>query len=132
MNNSRRHCFIITARDDVTGLAFDDCFAHTTNIGGHGVVAVMNNGPGKTLLIRGHIWGLNTRKPLVGVVLDIWQANEKGRYESGTLNVINSSNPGFTAAVKDALPRMKFSAAQIGGKKVQQLVQMPFQFHLTH
>jgi hypothetical protein len=27
---------------------------------------------------------------------------------------------------------MKFSAAQIGGKKVQQLVQMPFQFHLQH
>jgi len=25
---------------------------------------------------------------------------------------------------------MRFSAAQIGGKKVQQLVQMPFQFHL--
>jgi hypothetical protein len=32
--------------------------------------------------------------------------------------------------VKDALPRMRFSAAQIGGKKVAQLVQMPFQFHL--
>jgi len=25
---------------------------------------------------------------------------------------------------------MRFSAAQIGGKKVAQLVQMPFQFHL--
>jgi len=67
-----------------------------------------------------------------GTVLVQFVVNEKGRYESGTLNVINSSNPGFTAAVKDALPRMKFSAAQIGGKKVQQLVQMPFQFHLTH
>ena len=49
--------------------------------------------------------------------------NESGRYEAGTLKILNSSNPGFTAAVKDALPRMKFSAAQIGGKKVQQLVQ---------
>ncbi|HEY3115016.1 MAG TPA: TonB family protein [Gemmatimonadaceae bacterium] len=67
-----------------------------------------------------------------GTVLVQFVVNERGRYEPGTLSVINSSNPGFTAAVKDALPRMKFSAAQIGGKKVQQLVQMPFQFHLTH
>ena len=65
-----------------------------------------------------------------GQVLAQFVVNESGRYEPGTLKVLNSSNPAFTAAVKEALPRMKFSAAQIGGKKVQQLVQMPFQFHL--
>ncbi|PYO76230.1 MAG: hypothetical protein DMD63_14945 [Gemmatimonadetes bacterium] len=67
-----------------------------------------------------------------GQVLAQFVVNESGRYEPGTLKIMNSSNPAFTAAVKDALPRMRFSAAQIGGKKVQQLVQMPFQFHLTH
>jgi protein TonB len=67
-----------------------------------------------------------------GEVLAQFVVNESGRYESGTLKILKSSNPAFTAAVKDALPRMKFSAAQIGGKKVQQLVQMPFQFHLAH
>jgi periplasmic protein TonB len=67
-----------------------------------------------------------------GEVLAQFVVNESGRYESGTLKILNSSNPAFTAAVKDALPRMRFSAAQIGGKKVQQLVQMPFQFHLSH
>jgi periplasmic protein TonB len=67
-----------------------------------------------------------------GTVLVQFVVNESGRYESGTMKVLNSSNPAFTAAVKEALPRMKFSAAQIGGKKVQQLVQMPFQFHLQH
>jgi protein TonB len=67
-----------------------------------------------------------------GEVLAQFVVNESGRYESGTLNILKSSNPAFTAAVKDALPRMKFSAAQIGGRKVQQLVQMPFQFHITH
>src|SRR6266480_7704018 len=67
-----------------------------------------------------------------GTVLAQFVVNESGRYESGTLKILNSSNPGFTAAVKDALPRMRFSAAQIGGKKVQQLVQMPFQFHISH
>jgi protein TonB len=66
-----------------------------------------------------------------GTVMAQFVVNESGRYEAGTLRILSSSNPGFTAAVKDALPRMKFSAAQIGGKKVQQLVQMPFQFHLT-
>jgi protein TonB len=65
-----------------------------------------------------------------GQVLAQFVVNESGRYEGGTLKILNSSNPAFTAAVKDALPRMRFSAAQIGGKKVQQLVQMPFQFHL--
>ncbi|HEY8832531.1 MAG TPA: TonB family protein [Gemmatimonadaceae bacterium] len=65
-----------------------------------------------------------------GTVLAQFVVNESGRYEGGSLKILNSSNPAFTAAVKDALPRMRFSAAQIGGKKVQQLVQMPFQFHL--
>jgi len=65
-----------------------------------------------------------------GQVLAQFVVNESGRYEAGTLKILNSSNPAFTAAVKDALPRMRFSAAQIGGKKVQQLVQMPFQFNI--
>ncbi|MFN2637781.1 MAG: TonB family protein [Gemmatimonadaceae bacterium] len=66
-----------------------------------------------------------------GQVLAQFVVGENGRYEAGTLKILNSSNPAFTSAVKDALPRMKFSAAQIGGRKVAQLVQMPFQFHLN-
>ncbi|MGI8401375.1 MAG: TonB family protein [Gemmatimonadaceae bacterium] len=66
-----------------------------------------------------------------GQVLAQFVVNESGRYEGGTLKILSSSNSAFTAAVKDALPRMRFSAAQIGGRKVQQLVQMPFQFHLA-
>jgi protein TonB len=65
-----------------------------------------------------------------GSVMVQFVVNENGRADPGTLKVLSSSNPAFTAAVKEALPRMKFSAAQIGGKKVAQLVQMPFQFHL--
>jgi protein TonB len=66
-----------------------------------------------------------------GQVLAQFVVNESGRYEPGTLKILDSSNSAFTAAVKAALPGMRFSAAQIGGKKVQQLVQMPFQFHLA-
>jgi protein TonB len=65
-----------------------------------------------------------------GQVVAQFVVNESGRYEGGTLKILSSSNPAFTAAVKDALPHMRFSAAQIGGKKVQQLVEMPFQFNL--
>jgi protein TonB len=67
-----------------------------------------------------------------GQVLAQFVVNESGRYEPGTLKILQSSNSAFSAAVKDALPRMRFSAAQIGGTKVQQLVQMPFQFHIAH
>jgi periplasmic protein TonB len=65
-----------------------------------------------------------------GEVVAQFVVGENGRYQSGSLNIIRSSNSAFTAAVKEALPRMRFSAAQIGGQKVAQLVQMPFQFHL--
>jgi TonB family protein len=57
--------------------------------------------------------------------------NEDGRYDSGSLKVLNSSNPAFTSAVKEALPGMRFSAARVGGRKVRQLVQLPFEFHLN-
>jgi protocatechuate 3,4-dioxygenase beta subunit len=38
--------------------------------------------PGNVLLIRGRIWGHDTRQPLVHATLDIWQANAKGRYDN--------------------------------------------------
>lgn len=38
--------------------------------------------PGDVLLIRGRVWALDTRKPMAGVVLDIWQANQAGRYDN--------------------------------------------------
>jgi catechol 1,2-dioxygenase len=38
--------------------------------------------PGTVLHIKGRVWGIDTRKPLVGVVIDIWQANAKGRYDN--------------------------------------------------
>lgn len=66
-----------------------------------------------------------------GEVMVQFVVNENGRYEPGTLKVLSSSNSAFTAAVKAALPQMRFSAARVGGRKVQQLVQLPFQFHLN-
>jgi protocatechuate 3,4-dioxygenase beta subunit len=38
--------------------------------------------PGKVLVITGRVWGFDTKKPLAGAVLDVWQANAKGRYDN--------------------------------------------------
>ena len=38
--------------------------------------------PGTVLLIKGRIWGHDTRRPLGGAVVDIWQANAQGRYDN--------------------------------------------------
>jgi catechol 1,2-dioxygenase len=37
---------------------------------------------GVTLLIRGRVWGFDTKKPLTNAVLDIWQADAAGRYDN--------------------------------------------------
>jgi catechol 1,2-dioxygenase len=37
---------------------------------------------GTPLVIRGRVWGFDTKKPLAGVVLDIWQADADGRYDN--------------------------------------------------
>ena len=37
---------------------------------------------GVVLLVRGRVWGHDTRKPLAHATLDIWQANAEGRYDN--------------------------------------------------
>ena len=51
-----------------------------------------------------------------------------GKADMDTFKVLKSTNELFTQAVKNVLPRMHFSPAQIGGKPVNQLVQQSFQF----
>jgi protein TonB len=48
-----------------------------------------------------------------------------------SLEILKSDHELFTAAVRNALPNMRFFPAEVGGKKVRQVVQMPFQFSLT-
>jgi len=56
--------------------------------------------------------------------------NEEGRADASTLKILKSSNDLFSSAVRNALPNMRFYAAEVGGKKVKQLVQQTFQFRL--
>lgn len=55
-----------------------------------------------------------------------------GRADMNTFKVLSSTNELFTAAVRRALPRMRFAPAEVGGKKVRQLVQLPFTFNLNN
>ena len=36
--------------------------------------------PGTPMLIRGHVYGHDTRKPLQGATIDVWQADARGSY----------------------------------------------------
>ncbi len=54
-----------------------------------------------------------------------------GRAELGSFKVLRASHDAFGAAVRSALPRMRFLPAEIGGRKVRMLVQQPFAFALN-
>jgi bla regulator protein blaR1 len=48
-----------------------------------------------------------------------------------TFKVLKATNQQFADAVKSALPGMRFVPAEIGGRKVMQMVQQPFTFALS-
>ena len=66
-----------------------------------------------------------------GEVLAQFVVDTTGRADMSTFKVLKETHAMFTAAVKSTLPNMKFYPAEVGGRRVKQLVQMPFQFNLT-
>jgi protein TonB len=66
-----------------------------------------------------------------GQVLAQFVVDTTGRAEMNTFKALKSDNDLFTSAVKVALEKMRFLPAEVGGKKVKQLVQQPFQFSLN-
>jgi protein TonB len=65
-----------------------------------------------------------------GEVLAQFVVDTTGRADMSTFKVLKTTHDLFTNAVKASLPNMKFYPAEVGGHKVKQLVQMPFQFNL--
>ena len=57
--------------------------------------------------------------------------NERGLVESDSVRFVRSDNVLFERSVRNVLRRMRFAPAEIGGRKVRQLVQMPFVFTLN-
>jgi protein TonB len=66
-----------------------------------------------------------------GEVLAQFTVDTTGRYEKGTLKILKSTHELFAQAVQNALPNMKFIPAEVGGRKVKQLVQQPFTFQIA-
>jgi len=66
-----------------------------------------------------------------GEVLAQFVVDTTGRAEAGSLKILKSSHDLFVQSVKNALPQMKFIPAEVGGRKVKQLVQQPFTFSIS-
>ncbi|HKW47070.1 MAG TPA: M56 family metallopeptidase [Gemmatimonadaceae bacterium] len=71
------------------------------------------------------------RAKVEGTVVAQLVVNTDGTPAMSTFKVLRSTNPLFTNAVKESLASMKFNPAQVGGRAVRQLVQMPFVFSLS-
>ena len=65
---------------------------------------------------------------IAGEVQAQFVVNSSGKADMSDFKVLKSTNELFTQAVRNVLPRMRFSPAMIGGKPVNQLVQQSFQF----
>ncbi len=65
-----------------------------------------------------------------GTVIAQFVVSTAGKPELDTFEVLKSSNELFTRAVREVLPELRFTAAEVGGERVRQLVQMPFGFRI--
>jgi protein TonB len=65
-----------------------------------------------------------------GQVTAMFVVDTSGRADLSTFRVLESDHDLFTSAVKTALPKMRFYAAEVGGRKVKMWVQQAFAFKL--
>lgn len=66
-----------------------------------------------------------------GEVMAQFVVDTTGRVEMNSFKVLKTSHDLFASAVRNALPGMRFIPAEVGGRKVKQLVQQPFVFGLA-
>jgi TonB family protein len=66
-----------------------------------------------------------------GEVLARFVVGTDGTVDPSTLQVVRSSDPAFTTAVRDAIPALRFQPARVGGRAVRQLIEQPFTFALS-
>ena len=57
--------------------------------------------------------------------------DKQGREEHGSFRALESTHDLFTGSVREALARARFTPAQVGGRKVRQLVEQTFTFSIT-
>jgi protein TonB len=54
-----------------------------------------------------------------------------GRVQQGSFRVLQTSHDLFAAAVREAMSRARFTPAEVGGRKVRQLVEQSFTFRIS-
>lgn len=88
--------------------------------------ATLVTGPGKSQMPRYPAALEAQRKG--GMVFTQFVVDTTGAVDLSSVKVVDSSDPAFTTAVREALPTMHFHPAVVGGRPVRQLVEMPFTF----
>ena len=68
---------------------------------------------------------------IMGSVQAQYVVDTTGFADTSSFQVMRSTNPEFVAAVREALPYMRFTPAKIGSVKVRQLVEQQFSFKIT-
>jgi Periplasmic protein TonB, links inner and outer membranes len=63
-----------------------------------------------------------------GVVMAEFVVDTAGRAEPEYFGVVSATDPLFTAAVREALGRLRFRPALLRGRPVRQVVRLPFEF----
>jgi len=66
----------------------------------------------------------------VGVVVAQMVVDTNGTAIETTLKVVRATDPAFVAALKEAMPGLRFSAARVDNRRVKQLVQIQYRFLL--
>jgi TonB family protein len=66
-----------------------------------------------------------------GQVQATYVVDTTGAVDTTSIQIEQSDDPRFTASVRDALGLMRFRPARRGGKKVRQLVEQSFRFHIV-
>jgi TonB family protein len=71
------------------------------------------------------------KKKQEGTVFVRYVVDTSGFADATSFEVLRSSHAEFTAAVRTALPDMRFNPARIGSRRVRQLVEQEFSFRIT-
>ena len=66
-----------------------------------------------------------------GEVYTMFVVDERGLVDTSSFRVTRATDPAFVAAVRAALPTMRFTPARKGGRAVRQVVELPFTFALA-
>jgi protein TonB len=66
-----------------------------------------------------------------GKVIAQFVVDTTGRAEMGSWKVLESTNELFNSAAKEAVRSARFFPAEVGGRRVRQLVQQPITFALN-